>query len=213
MKNETRPTPETDYEEQIDNGDTKPLFVFCRKLERERDELARWKREQIFVESQWDDQAVAKELGMPAGADIRKNILPAIQQLKRERDELRQRVGLLLQIRERDKDRVDSDSIAGSCDCNVKTNDPQHHAKGCKYRLICERDEAREELARMQTMAASVADTIAKRVAMLEAMQDAHGALENLIIAKRGGMQHANALIDATFAAKAAVKKLKPFLP
>jgi hypothetical protein len=109
MKNETRPTPETDYEEQIDNGDTKPLFVFCRKLERER-------------------------------------------------------------------------------------------------------DEAREELARMQTMAASVADTIAKRVAMLEAMQDAHGALENLIIAKSGGMQPANALIDATFAAKAAVKKLKPFL-
>jgi hypothetical protein len=39
MENETRPTPETDYEERIDNGDTKPLFVFCRKLERERDEL------------------------------------------------------------------------------------------------------------------------------------------------------------------------------
>jgi len=110
MKNETRPTPETDYEEKIDNGDTKPLFVFCRKLERER-------------------------------------------------------------------------------------------------------DEAREELARMQTMAASVADTIAKRDAMLEAMQDAHGALENLIFAKRGGMQPANALIDATFQAKNAAKKLKPFIP
>jgi hypothetical protein len=38
MENQTRPTPETDYEEQIDNGDTKPLFLFCRKLERERDE-------------------------------------------------------------------------------------------------------------------------------------------------------------------------------
>jgi hypothetical protein len=56
------------------------------RLKRERDELARWKREQMLVESQWDAQAVAKELGMPAGADIRKNILPAIQQLKRERD-------------------------------------------------------------------------------------------------------------------------------
>jgi hypothetical protein len=33
-----RPTPETDYEEQIDNGDTVPLFEFCRKMERERDE-------------------------------------------------------------------------------------------------------------------------------------------------------------------------------
>jgi hypothetical protein len=37
-EHEPRPTPETDYEERIDNGDTKPLFVFCRKLERERDE-------------------------------------------------------------------------------------------------------------------------------------------------------------------------------
>jgi hypothetical protein len=33
-----RPTPETDQEEQIDNGDTVPLFEFCRKLERQRDE-------------------------------------------------------------------------------------------------------------------------------------------------------------------------------
>ncbi len=158
-KHDTRPTPETDYEEQIDNGDTKPLFVFCRKLERERDEALQWKREQMLVESQWDAQAVAKELGMPLGAEIRENILLAIQQLKHERDELR------------------------------------------------------EELARMQAMAASVADIIAKRDAMLEAMQDAHAAIENLIIAKRGGMQPANALIDATFAAKAAVKKLKPFIP
>jgi hypothetical protein len=80
-------------------------------------------------------------------------------------------------------------------------------------KLERERDEAREELARMQAMAASVADIIAKRNAMFGAILDAHGALENLIIAKRGGMQPANALIDATFAAKAAVKKLKPFIP
>jgi len=141
MENQTRPTPETDaaicsqeeydsYEAYIDS-----LEDHARKLERERDEALQWKREQMLVESQWDAQAVAKELGMPAGADIRKNILPAIQQLKRERN------------------------------------------------------------------------------AMLEAMRDAHGALENLISAKSGGMQPANALIDATFAAKAAVKKLKPFLP
>ena len=37
-ENNTRPTPETDYEESIDNGDTKPLLEFARKLERERDE-------------------------------------------------------------------------------------------------------------------------------------------------------------------------------
>ena len=33
-----RPTPETDYEQKIDNGDTWPLFEFARRLERERDE-------------------------------------------------------------------------------------------------------------------------------------------------------------------------------
>jgi hypothetical protein len=142
---DTRPTPDTDAFQ----ASGKAHYMACdfaRKLERERDELARWKREQMLVESQWDAQAVAKELGMPSGADIRKNILPTIQKLKRERDELRQRVELLLQIRERDKAKVDSDSIAGSCDCNVKTNDPQHHAKGCKYRLICERDTSREKI-------------------------------------------------------------------
>jgi len=214
--NDTRPTPETDYEEQIDNGDTKPLFVFCRKLERERDEardlarelrdahqskggaamsnqptpetdalavvcyaeggidgslgfralplndarklererdeLARWKREQMFVESQWDAQAVAKELGMPAGADIRKNILPAIQKLKRERD------------------------------------------------------EAREELARMQGMAASVADIIAKRDAMIDAMVETHKLLLSIQL---------NDIFEDTMRsyARLAIEKLKPFIP
>ena len=91
-----RPTPETDAETAHKNDAYE--FVnppewewvvtsdFARKLERERDEALQWRREQMLVESQWDAQAVAKELGMPAGADIRKNILPAIQQLKRERN-------------------------------------------------------------------------------------------------------------------------------
>lgn len=39
-------------------------------------------------------------------------------------------------------------------------------------KLERERDEAREELARMQTMAASVADVIAKRDAMSEAIAE-----------------------------------------
>ena len=38
-----RPTPETDYEQKIDSGDTWPLFEFARRLERERDEA----REQL----------------------------------------------------------------------------------------------------------------------------------------------------------------------
>jgi len=64
----------------------------------------------------------------------------------KERDDARERIELLLQVREHDMAKVESDSIVASCDCNVKTNDPQHHAKGCKYRLICERDDALEAL-------------------------------------------------------------------
>ncbi len=39
-----------------------------------------------------------------------------------------------------------SDSVVASCQCGVKTPDIQHHAVGCKYRLIVERDDAREQL-------------------------------------------------------------------
>lgn len=38
------------------------------------------------------------------------------------------------------KDRLKSDSIVASCDCGTKAPDIQHHAPGCKYRLISERD-------------------------------------------------------------------------
>ena len=43
---------------------------------------------------------------------------------------------------------MDSDSIVASCECFKLSPNPIHHAKGCKYRLICERDAAREEVAR-----------------------------------------------------------------
>ena len=49
---------------------------------------ARWKREQLAVEREWDAQAVGKELGIPWGASIRANILPYILAIKYERDEL-----------------------------------------------------------------------------------------------------------------------------
>ena len=72
-----------------------------------------------------------------------KMVVPAeiAESLEIDRDKLRQQNELLLQVRERDKAKVESDSIVASCNCNAKTNDPQHHAKGCKYRLICERDD------------------------------------------------------------------------
>lgn len=39
---------------------------------------------------------------------------------------------------------IDSDSIVASCDCLTKSPNYLIHRTGCKYRLICERDEARE---------------------------------------------------------------------
>jgi hypothetical protein len=104
MNNQTRPTPETDEQERIDNGDTHPLLEFARNLERER-------------------------------------------------------------------------------------------------------DEAREELARMQTMAASVADIIAKRDAMIEVIRWAHDALKEL----RSFYIETTGLPPC--AANAVLEKLKTFLP
>lgn len=41
----------------------------------------------------------------------------------------------------------DSDNLVASCNCLTKTPEPERHLKGCKYRLISERDEARLKLA------------------------------------------------------------------
>jgi len=46
---------------------------------------------------------------------------------------------------------IDSDSIVGSCNCMTKTNKATHHAKGCKYRLITERDEVRQLVRQLQS--------------------------------------------------------------
>lgn len=35
---------------------------------------------------------------------------------------------------------LDSDSIIASCNCGTKTPDTEHHKKGCKYRILIERD-------------------------------------------------------------------------
>jgi hypothetical protein len=40
-------------------------------------------------------------------------------------------------------DELDSDSIVASCDCLTKTDEVKFHRKGCKYRLIQERNSAR----------------------------------------------------------------------
>jgi hypothetical protein len=48
---------------------------------------------------------------------------------------------------------------------------------------------------------------------MREVIKEADHALDILMVAKRGGMQPANALIDAMFYAADTRKKLKPYLP
>ena len=50
---------------------------------------------------------------------------------------------------------LESDSLIASCGCGTKTNEVRFHKPGCKYRLICERDDARkarvEAVARLQS--------------------------------------------------------------
>jgi hypothetical protein len=46
------------------------------------EKLEQWKREQLVVESEWDAQAVGKELDLPWGASIHAGILPAVKALK-----------------------------------------------------------------------------------------------------------------------------------
>ena len=81
------PTPETDaVAEKLNFGVD---IDFARKLERERDELRQWKKEMLFVESQWDEQMVGRLLGLQLGDYIKANIEPKLRQLIRERDEAR----------------------------------------------------------------------------------------------------------------------------
>lgn len=58
----------------------------------ERDEelhqLRQWKKEQMQIESTWDEQKVGHLLGMELGTPIRENILPAIQALSRDKARL-----------------------------------------------------------------------------------------------------------------------------
>ena len=76
--------------------------------------------------------------GLPAYAiELRDKALS----LERERDEAREQIQMMLK---HDASRLESDSIVGSCDCLTKTPEVKYHKPGCKYRLISERDEARD---------------------------------------------------------------------
>lgn len=72
---------------------------------------------------------------------------PLELQLAKCRKELAATRERLDPLRNRD---LESDSIVASCSCMTKTNEAHYHKPGCKYRLITERDEAREESAKFK---------------------------------------------------------------
>lgn len=55
--------------------------AFSKVLERELNDLTRWKAKALEVERSWDPQAVGKLLGMTIGTPIHQNIQPAIEKL------------------------------------------------------------------------------------------------------------------------------------
>lgn len=65
------------------------------------------------------------------------------RQLERELAETRANN---LRFHERLEAQLEDDSIVASCNCLTKTPDVRYHKPGCKYRLISERDDARQQL-------------------------------------------------------------------
>ena len=62
-------------------GDQAAWFAASVELAERALVAEQWKAYQLKVESTWDPQEVAKELGLPLGTDIRAGILPAIKVL------------------------------------------------------------------------------------------------------------------------------------
>lgn len=83
-------------------------------------------------------------IAMEIGQDIR----GTISELASESDALREQIDLM---KKHHQDQLESDSIMASCGCLTKTNDFKYHKPGCKYRLICERNEARQNADRNQS--------------------------------------------------------------
>jgi hypothetical protein len=142
------------------------------------------------------------------------------EKLERERDEankradskhalwmmeLRKVAELEAQVRamlKNEASKLESDSIVASCNCDTKTPEIQHHKPGCKYRLIVERDEAREKIIRIKK---SHEETELDEIeSMREAIKEATTAI----------LYAAPMLTGSSYVrAQAVVNKLKPFLP
>lgn len=75
----------------IDNQDRTIINLKAQlsAVQRERDELAEWKREMIAVDSECNWQELGELLGLKLGSSIRRGIIPAVTQLKAELATLR----------------------------------------------------------------------------------------------------------------------------
>ena len=61
-------------------------------LESEVAELKNWKKEVIAVENEWDEQLIGKALNIQLGNSIRANILPKINELQANNNDLREKL-------------------------------------------------------------------------------------------------------------------------
>jgi hypothetical protein len=80
----TQPIAEDWYSHQIAivNKRNAKLEADNKALLDENEQLKQWKREQLFIESEWNPQEVGRELGIRWGKSIRAEILPAVLKLK-----------------------------------------------------------------------------------------------------------------------------------
>lgn len=76
-------TPRTDTLEEM--GCLTPTFL--RQLEREINTLRQWKQEALLVESEWDEQHIAKLLGAKPGESCRKVIMKRVPEILKELEE------------------------------------------------------------------------------------------------------------------------------
>lgn len=60
--------------------------------------------------------------------------------LERELAEVNEALAL---IQAHEAENLESDSIIASCNCQVKAGESKYHKPGCKYRILCERNDAR----------------------------------------------------------------------
>jgi hypothetical protein len=207
-----QPTPETDKLQSHTPVGTVWL-EHSKSLERERDQLQRWKDDQMFIEAQWDAQAVGRELDMVAGTDIRRNILPCVVRLKKELHEAHEAL---------------SGRTVSCSQCNeeAKRADSKHRLWMGELYKVTELEaqiEVMRELLREirddEVNSQDEADKFLRDHApselskMREAIKAAHEALRAWPKAGHGMSTDHTLQSQAFRTGQAALAKLKPFLP